>query len=97
VVDILLKKSLWAIKRTGVKRLVVVGGVSANSRLREVFKEASEEYRFELYIPHPKLSTDNALMIAYAGMERFKRGVVAPLDINPQPNIPLEEFGEIWT
>ena len=97
VVDILLKKSLWAIKRTGVKRLVVVGGVSANSRLREVFKEASEEHGFELYIPHPQLSTDNALMIAYAGMERFKRGVVAPLDINPQPNIPLEEFGEIWT
>jgi len=97
VVEILLRKSLWAIKRTGIKRLVVVGGVSANSRLREVFKEASQEYGFELYIPHPKLSTDNALMIAYAGMERFKRGIAAPLYINPQPNIPLEEFGRIWT
>lgn len=97
VVEILLKKSLWAMKKTGIKRLVVVGGVSANSRLREVFKKASQEYGFELYIPHPSLSTDNALMIAYAGMERFKRGVVAPLDVNPQPNIPLEEFGRIWT
>ena len=97
VVEILLKKSLRAIKKTGIKRLVVVGGVSANSRLREVFKEASQKYAFELYIPHPRLSTDNALMIAYAGIERYKRGIVAPLDLNPQPNIPLEEFGKVWT
>ncbi len=97
VVEILLKKSLKAIKRTGINRLVVVGGVSANSRLREVFKEASQKYGFELYIPHPRLSTDNALMIAYAGIERYKRGIVAPLDLNPQPNIPLEEFGKIWS
>ncbi|HIP42990.1 MAG TPA: tRNA (adenosine(37)-N6)-threonylcarbamoyltransferase complex transferase subunit TsaD [Aquifex aeolicus] len=97
VIEILLKKTLKAIERTGVKRLVVVGGVSANSRLREVFKEASEKEGFELYIPSLHLSTDNALMIAYAGIERFKRGVVAPLDINPQPNIPLEEFGKIFS
>ena len=96
VVEILLKKTLKAIEQTGIKRLVVVGGVSANSRLREVFKEASEKAGFELYIPHPRLSTDNALMIAYAGIERFKRGSVAPLYINPQPNIPLEEFGKIF-
>ena len=96
VVEILLKKTLKAIKETGIKRLVVVGGVSANTRLREVFKEASQKHNFELYIPHPRLSTDNALMIAYAGVERFKRGITAPLDINPQPNIPLEEFGRVW-
>ena len=96
VVEILLKKTLRAIKETGIRRLVVVGGVSANTRLREVFKEASEKYGFELYIPHPRLSTDNALMIAYAGAERYKRGITAPLDINPQPNIPLEEFGKVW-
>ncbi len=96
VVEILLKKTLRAIKEMGIKRLVVVGGVSANTRLREVFREASEKHGFELYIPHPRLSTDNALMIAYAGAERFKRGITAPLDINPQPNIPLEEFGRVW-
>ena len=97
VVEILLKKTLKAVRQTGVRRVVVVGGVSANSRLREVFKKASEERGFELYIPHPRLSTDNAVMIAYAGAERFKRGVIAPLDINPQPNIPLEEFGRLFT
>ncbi|NPA41589.1 MAG: tRNA (adenosine(37)-N6)-threonylcarbamoyltransferase complex transferase subunit TsaD [Aquificae bacterium] len=97
VVDILVSKSLKALDKTGIKRLVVVGGVSANSRLREVLKEKSEELSFKLYIPHPRLSTDNALMIAYAGTERFKRGITAPMDINPEPNIPLEEFGKLWS
>ncbi len=97
VVDILVSKSLKALDKTGIKRLVVVGGVSANSRLREVLKEKSEELGFELYIPHPRLSTDNALMIAYAGTERFKREITAPMDINPEPNIPLEEFGKLWS
>ncbi len=97
VVDILVSKSLKALDKTGIKRLVVVGGVSANSRLREVLKEKSEELSFELYIPHPRLSTDNALMIAYAGTERFKRGITAPMDINPEPNTPLEEFGKLWS
>ncbi len=97
VVEILLKKSLRAMEKTRVRRLVVVGGVSANSRLREVFREASQERGFELYIPHPRLSTDNAAMIAYAGAERFRRGVTAPLDVNPQPNVPLEEFGRVWS
>ncbi|WP_457600079.1 tRNA (adenosine(37)-N6)-threonylcarbamoyltransferase complex transferase subunit TsaD [Hydrogenivirga sp.] len=97
VVEVLVKKSLTALDRTGVRRLVVVGGVSANSRLREVFQRKSEEVGFELHIPSLRLSTDNALMIAYAGMERFKRGVSAPLDVNAEPNVPLEEFGKLWS
>ncbi len=97
VVDILVHKSLKALEKTGINRLVVVGGVSANSRLRESLGEKSRELGFRLYIPSPKLSTDNAVMIAYAGMERFKRGVTCPMDINPQPNIPLEEFGKLWS
>ncbi len=97
VVEVLVSKALKAVEKTGIKRLVVVGGVSANSRLREVLKEVCEEEGIELRIPHPRLSTDNALMIAYAGVERFKRGVTAPLDVNPEPNTPLEEFGRLWT
>ncbi|RLJ70755.1 O-sialoglycoprotein endopeptidase [Hydrogenivirga caldilitoris] len=97
VVDILVSKSLKAMDTTQINRLVVVGGVSANSRLREVFREKSEELGFELYIPPPKLSTDNALMIAYAGIERFKRGITAPVDINAEPNVPLDKFGRLWT
>jgi len=97
VVDILITKSVGAIEKTGVKRLVVVGGVSANSKLREEFHRISREEGFEMHIPPLKLSTDNALMIAYAGVERFRRGITAPLDINAEPSIPLEEFGKLWT
>ncbi|MEJ5339557.1 MAG: tRNA (adenosine(37)-N6)-threonylcarbamoyltransferase complex transferase subunit TsaD [Aquificaceae bacterium] len=97
VVDVLERKTLLAMEKTGVRRLAIVGGVSANSELRERFRELSERLGFELHIPHPRLSTDNAQMIAYAGMERFKRGIIAPEDINPEPNTPLEVFGKRWS
>ncbi len=97
VVEILVEKSFRAVEATGVKRLTVVGGVSANSRLREEFSRRAEKLGVELHIPPPRLSTDNALMIAYAGIQRFSRGIVAPLEVNAQPNIPLEEFGRLWT
>lgn len=97
VVDILVEKTLRAVEMTGVKRVTVVGGVSANSDLRKVFGKVCEEKNIELHIPPLKLSTDNAVMIAYAGMERFKKGVQAPLDVNASPNTPLEEFGKVWT
>jgi len=96
VMDILERKALLAMEKTSVRRLVIVGGVSANSELRRRFSELSERFGFKLHIPHPRLSTDNAQMIAYAGMERFKRGITAPEDINPEPNVPLEVFGREW-
>ena len=97
VVDTLVGKTLKAIEKVAVNRLVVVGGVSANSELRYRFGKECTQRGIELHIPPLKLSTDNAVMIAYAGMERFKRGVNAPLDINASPNMPLEEFGRIWS
>ena len=97
VMDVLLAKVREAVRRTGVKRLSVVGGVSANSMLRELFTRELPKEGVEVIIPPLKLSTDNAVMIARAGMFRFKRGIVAPQDINPQPNQPLEEFGKLWS
>ena len=97
VLDVLVDKVIKAMELTGIRRLVVVGGVSANSELRSRFKNLSETIGFELHIPHPRLSTDNALMIAYAGMERFKRGITAGDEINPEPNVPLEAFGKEWS
>ena len=97
VVDILLHKTKRAVEETGIRRVIVVGGVSANSRLREVFNHWSEDEDIEVIIPPLKLSTDNAVMIARAGIERYKRGITAPLNINPEPNIPLEEFGKMWS
>ncbi|RME11771.1 MAG: tRNA (adenosine(37)-N6)-threonylcarbamoyltransferase complex transferase subunit TsaD, partial [Aquificota bacterium] len=57
VVDVLERKTLLAMEKTGVRRLAIVGGVSANSELRERFRELSERLGFELHIPHPRLST----------------------------------------
>ncbi|SHK57750.1 tRNA (adenosine(37)-N6)-threonylcarbamoyltransferase complex transferase subunit TsaD [Thermocrinis minervae] len=96
IMDVLEEKTLLASRFTGIRRVVIVGGVSANSELRRRFGLLQDKGLLEVYIPRPRLSTDNALMIAYAGMERFKKGVVAPEDINPEPNIPLEVFGKVW-
>ncbi len=97
VVDILLHKTKRAVEETGIRKVIVVGGVSANSRLREAFNHWSQEEDIEVIIPPLKLSTDNAVMIARAGIERYKKGITASLDINPEPNIPLEEFGRMWS
>ncbi len=97
VVDILLHKTKRAVEKTGIRKVIVVGGVSANSRLREAFNYWSQEEDIEVIIPPLKLSTDNAVMIARAGIERYKKGITAPLDINPEPNIPLDEFGRMWS
>lgn len=96
VIDILEMKVMKSVEMTGVKRVAMVGGVSANSELRKRFSRL-ENLGYEVYLPHPKFSTDNACMIAYAGMQRFKRGITAPLDINPEPNVPLEVFGKEWS
>ncbi|MFN3813235.1 MAG: tRNA (adenosine(37)-N6)-threonylcarbamoyltransferase complex transferase subunit TsaD [Aquificaceae bacterium] len=96
VIDVLEQKLLKALHLTKVKRMVVVGGVSANSELRKRLSSSSERMKYELYLPHPRYTTDNAVMVAYAGMERFKRGIVAPVDINPEPNVPLEVFCSKW-
>lgn len=67
VLDVLVEKSLRAVKMTGVKRLVLAGGVSANSGLRVRLHQRCERERIELMIPPLELCTDNAAMIAAAG------------------------------
>ncbi len=65
-IDILWKRSYEACVLTGVKRLVVSGGVSANSYLRDMFKRNALKNGIELLLPKKELTTDNALMIAFA-------------------------------
>jgi N6-L-threonylcarbamoyladenine synthase len=97
VADILVEKTFRALKDLGLKRLVVVGGVAANSEIRKRFTEEAKRANVELFIPSLKFTTDNAAMIAYAGALRYKIGIFAPLDINAYPNYPLEKFGLDWT
>ncbi|GGY06722.1 tRNA (adenosine(37)-N6)-threonylcarbamoyltransferase complex transferase subunit TsaD [Paludibacterium paludis] len=71
IVDVLVKKSLKALKQTGMKRLVVAGGVGANLQLRAALDDAAKRRRFEVFYPPIALCTDNGAMIAFAGAMRL--------------------------
>ena len=67
IVEVLVAKCLAAIKQTGMKRLVIAGGVGANAQLRKALNEAAVKKRFEVFYPDLALCTDNGAMIALAG------------------------------
>jgi N6-L-threonylcarbamoyladenine synthase len=84
VADTLSSKALAAAGRLGVPKLVLCGGVAANSRLRALTVERAAERNVRVFLPPPRLCTDNGAMIAVAGHEAFRRGVQpgAGLDVN---------------
>jgi len=72
--------------------LVVAGGVAANRQLRAVLTATAEREGFRFTAPPPALCTDNAAMIAWAGIERLRLGLTDRLDFAPRPRWPLEEM-----
>jgi len=74
VVDVIVAKSIAALKQTGLKQLVVAGGVGANQLLRSTLDEQARRRRFRVYYPEPELCTDNGAMIAFAGWLRLTAG-----------------------
>ncbi|WP_225721144.1 tRNA (adenosine(37)-N6)-threonylcarbamoyltransferase complex transferase subunit TsaD [Candidatus Vallotiella sp. (ex Adelges kitamiensis)] len=72
-VEVLTTKTVSALKLTGMKRLIVAGGVSANYQLREALCAAASKCRFDVYYPDLALCTDNGAMIAFAGALRLQR------------------------
>jgi N6-L-threonylcarbamoyladenine synthase len=72
-VDVLAAKSLAALKKTKLKRLVVAGGVGANRQLREALSAAAQKRGFDVHYPDLALCTDNGAMIALAGALRLQR------------------------
>jgi len=77
IVDVLLRKSLSALKQTGLTRLVVAGGVSANRLLRSSLDAAAQEQGLRVHYPEPSLCTDNGAMIALAAALRLHAGIEA--------------------
>ncbi|OGT21136.1 MAG: tRNA (adenosine(37)-N6)-threonylcarbamoyltransferase complex transferase subunit TsaD [Gammaproteobacteria bacterium RBG_16_57_12] len=90
VVDTLAIKCRRALQQTGLKRLVVAGGVSANSALRERLERIGAEHHAQVFYPRPAFCTDNGAMIAYAGYRRLQGGQQEPLLINARARWPLE-------
>ncbi len=89
IVISLVQKSLAALKQEGARSMLLVGGVAANSLLRHRMKEETERMGIALYLPSPHYCTDNAAMIAMAGLSHFERKCFASLDIFPNPNFEL--------
>jgi len=85
VVDVLVLKCKQALRRSGLQRLAVGGGVSANKPLRAALAVMCEKLGAELFIPPVNLCTDNAAMAALA-VEKWKRGEFAPADLDAEPN-----------
>lgn len=90
IVDVLVAKTLKAAERYSCKKLVITGGVSANSRLRERFSELSDKY--QIVIPPMRYCTDNAAMIGYVGLLRLLRGEKSDLSLGPSSQISETDF-----
>jgi N6-L-threonylcarbamoyladenine synthase len=95
IVDVLVAKCVTALKHTGLKRLVIAGGVGANQQLRTALNAAAQKKRFKVYYPELQFCTDNGAMIAFAGAMRLKNNPAAAqrdYAFNVRPRWPLNEL-----
>jgi N6-L-threonylcarbamoyladenine synthase len=89
VVDMLINPTMKAALAEGVSRIVLAGGVAANSRLREKIKEKAEAERLQVYFPSPRFCTDNAAMIALTGYHWITRGRRDDFTLNADADLTL--------
>jgi N6-L-threonylcarbamoyladenine synthase len=89
VVDTLLERTFAAAREHDALSIGIAGGVSANSRLREEAAARGRAVGIPVFVPRPTLSTDNAAMIAAAGLRGLRAGVRAGWDLNAEASLPL--------
>ena len=92
IVETLVAKTLRALEQTGYDALVVAGGVGANRGLRERMSEAVARQGVQVFYPRIEFCTDNAAMIAVAGMARLKAGLHEGPAIRARAQWPLSEL-----
>lgn len=73
------------------QHVVVSGGVASNTYLRNHLRELAENHGLEFAAPPIRFCTDNGVMVAWAGLERYRAGYTSPLDFKPRPRWPLDE------
>lgn len=95
VVATLAIKCSRALQQTGLRTLIIAGGVSANLQLREVLEETAAKNKGKLFYAQPRFCTDNGAMIAYAGCQRLLAGQHDDLEIRAQPRWSLETLPAI--
>ncbi|WP_296269078.1 tRNA (adenosine(37)-N6)-threonylcarbamoyltransferase complex transferase subunit TsaD [Pseudomonas sp. UBA6562] len=95
VVDTLTIKCKRALQQTGLKRLVIAGGVSANKALRASLEDMLASIKGNVYYARPQFCTDNGAMIAYAGCQRLLAGQRQDLAISVQARWPMEQLPAI--
>lgn len=90
VVDVLVKKTVHAAKKFRFKKIVVGGGVAANSRLRERFVEEAQKEKLEIFLPSKEFCTDNAAMVAAAGYYKLRQLKSRPkTNMSVNPSLPI--------
>ena len=89
VVEILLDRLFEAAETERARSVGIAGGVSANSHLRAELQRRADAFGIPAFIPGLALSTDNAAMIAAAGLRRYREGVTARWDLNAYASLPL--------
>ncbi|HOJ42708.1 MAG TPA: tRNA (adenosine(37)-N6)-threonylcarbamoyltransferase complex transferase subunit TsaD [Syntrophorhabdaceae bacterium] len=90
IFDSLFIKLIKAAKTYKINKIVVAGGVAANSRLRSYFKEQSERSGIDIFFPAPANCTDNAAMIAVTGYFYYKKGLLSPMEMKGFSRIILK-------
>ena len=89
IVEILMDKLVMASKQTGIKTIVICGGVSANSEVRDKLKQNGEKYGWKIHIPKLSYTTDNAAMIAITGQLKFESKLFSDFETPANPRLKI--------